>query len=141
MEGIKIVEPIIDHAILSGKRKMVESDINKLIAHENIDSNLISDGYHTFGELYEHRVTLWIVVLKLLYDLGYMSWRSRLHSDSSAFEGWFVLGYGKGKGEQITYHLPLSKWDKCDFAETLDKAPEFDGHTSEDVLERIKKLF
>lgn len=60
---------------------------------------------------------------------------------SSKFDGWFVLGYGYIEGEQITYHLPLSKWDECNFAKTLDKAPKFDGHTSEDVLERIKKLF
>jgi hypothetical protein len=46
----------------------------------------------------------------------------------------------KNKGSQITYHLPTSKWDECDFAITLDKAPEWDGHTSNDVLERIREL-
>ena len=47
---------------------------------------------------------------------------------------------GEEKGEQMTYHLPMSKWDECNFANTLDKAPDFDGHTSQDVLERIKNL-
>lgn len=153
MEGIKTVEPVIDPAILSGKRKMVESDINKLIAHEGIDSNLISDGYHTFGELYEHRVTLWIALCKCVQSNDYSCyngngviidnpvWRTLLHSDGSRFDGWFVLGCKYNKGEQMTYHLPISEWDNCSFAKTLDKAPEFDGHTPNDVLERIKKLF
>ena len=39
--------------------------------------------------------------------------------------------------KQITYHLPLSKWEETGFAETLEKAPEFDGHTPDDVLEII----
>ncbi len=32
------------------------------------------------------------------------------------------MGIGKEKGEQITYHLPLSKWDETNFAETLESA-------------------
>ena len=31
-------------------------------------------------------------------------------------------------------------WGDTDFAEYLERAPEFDGHTAEDVLERIKYL-
>ena len=116
------------------------------------------DGYHTFGELYEHRHALWIVLcfsidtlVKAVPDKnplgavenGFLSvWRSRRHSDGElAFNGdWFLLGINKEKGKQMTYHLPMSKWDECEFAETLEKAPEWDGHTSDDVLERIGKL-
>lgn len=69
-------------------------------------------------------------------------WRSKNHSDGEpAFGGtWFILGIGKEKGEQMTYHLPIDRWDECKFADTLDKAPEFDEHTSDDVLERLKNL-
>jgi len=108
------------------------------------------DGYHTWDELYEHRVALFTALARLLKRqenaIGYVPlgesfvWRSKLHSDGKIFEGWFVMGIGKDNGEQITYHLPLSKWESTNFAETLEKAPEFDGHTSDDVLERIKKL-
>lgn len=107
---------------------------------ENLE---VSDGYHTFDELYEHRITLFIALCKSLKDdVGDWRhvWRSELHSDGSSFEGWFVLGIGTEKGHQITYHLPIDKWDETDFALTRDKAPDFDGHTSADVLERIKKL-
>lgn len=99
------------------------------------------DGYHTWDELYEHRIWLWIKFCETLRnEFSSRVWRSKLHDDGSSFEGWFVLGLGKGMGTQMTYHLPLIVWEATNFAETLEKAPEFDGHTSDDVLERIKKL-
>ena len=116
---------------------------------ENIDKGEISDGYHTFNELYEHRHRLFIALCKAIFlDPQYQTgqkaniWRSKRHSDGElAFGGtWFVLGIGEKSGEQITYHLPIEKWDETDVAMTLEKAPEFDGHTSNDVLERIKNL-
>lgn len=113
-----------------------EQEINELIKSDGIDTNLISDGYHTFGELYDHRIALFIAVAKH----SKCAWRSTSHSDGSSWLGWFVLGIFKEQGNQITYHLPMTEWDNCEFAETLDKAPEFDGHTSADVLNRIKSL-
>lgn len=106
------------------------------------------DSYHTFDELYEHRITLFIALCKQIEEQDQMSigennvWRSKKHSDGElAFGGtWFVLGIFKEKGKQLTYHLPIGKWNETNFADTLDKAPDYDGHTSDDVLERIKKL-
>jgi hypothetical protein len=99
----------------------------------------ISDGYHTFDELYEHRITLYIALCKSL-RMEEDIWKSKQHSDGSRIEGWFILGINKEEGKQITYHLPLSKWDECNFATTLATAPSFDGHNSNDVLERLKNL-
>lgn len=99
----------------------------------------ISDGYHTFDELYEHRITLYIALCKSL-RMEEDVWKSKQHSDGSRIEGWFILGINKEQGKQITYHLPLSKWDECNFATTLATAPNFDGHNSIDVLERLKNL-
>lgn len=120
-----------------------------------------SDGYHNFAELYEHRHTVFIQLCKVLNKEDEMQkslrafkdgfafdpngwvrnvWRSKLHSDGSSYDGWFILGINKAIGEQITYHLPLSKWEATDFAETLEKAPEYDGHTPEDVLKRLVNL-
>lgn len=106
------------------------------------------DGYHTFDELYEHRITLYIALCRIyrtktVRQFGIHApkvWRSKYHSDGSNWDGWFIMGISEENGEQITYHLPMSKWDETGFAETLGKAPEFDGHTSEDVLERLKNL-
>ncbi len=67
-------------------------------------------------------------------------WRSKAHSDGTTYDGWFILGIAKAKGYQITYHLPMSEWENTEFAETLETAPEWDKHTSADVLERIKTL-
>lgn len=109
---------------------------------ENLE---VSDGYHTFDELYEHRITLYIALCREIskrYDKQPINaaWRSKLHSDGSSFDGWFILGLFKAKGAQITYHLPESKWEETSFADTLDRAPEYDGHASEDVLTRISLL-
>lgn len=132
---------------------MNAQQINDLIKERanagQIATDDISDGYHTFGELYNHRIALYMLLAK---QIAYPSrngeyckgdspvWKSKAHSDGSVWEGWFILGIYKSKGQQITYHLPMSEWDKCYFAEELEKAPEWDGHTSEDVLVRVNSL-
>lgn len=136
----------------------LNEDVINLLILENIDTvdtNNVSDGYHTFGELYEHRIQNFITLCRTISnlrayvqgllqqpgDMTKFAWMSTLHSDGTNYEGWFILGLGMEKGEQITYHLPISKWEECaKFAQKLDKAPEFDGHTSQDVLDRLKNL-
>lgn len=131
-----------------------EAHINTLIDNlgENGKSDNISDGYHTFGELYKHRIALYIALCKALELLNSAPatltnktnyvWRSKKHSDGSSFDGWFILGVNyKGGGKQVSYHLPMSKWDETDFVfNTLEFAPEWDGHTSSDVLNRLSLL-
>lgn len=122
---------------------MQVEEINYFIKNNKVDTNLVSDGYHTFGELYEHRIVNFMTICKLVYNSfnNIPTWMSKKHSDGSEWKGWFILGIYTDKGKQITYHLPIEKWDECCmFALTLDKAPEFDGHTSQDVLERLKQL-
>ena len=104
----------------------------------------VSDGYHTFDELYEHRITLWIALCRTMAEHHHRSddvvWKTRYHSDMGFIEGWFLLGMGYDPGEQITYHLPMDRWEECDFAKELQCAPEFDGHTAADVLKRLAAL-
>lgn len=114
-----------------------EEVINNLIQKEKCDTNLISDGFHTFGELYEHRITLFISLARIMQDRTWVViWRCKTD------EEWFVLGISKKEGTQITYHLPISKWEETNFAHTFKREdkPPFDGHTSQDVLERLKLL-
>lgn len=117
-------------------------ELNYLIKNNGVDTNKISDGYHNFGQLYDHRIELWIAICRILSrdEDGIEIWKSTKQSDGNEWEGWFLLGIGWVTGSQITYHLPISKWTECDFAETRIMAPEFDGHTSADVLERLKTL-
>lgn len=101
----------------------------------------VSDGYHTIDELYDHRITLFIALcasMRLHTDAEI--WRSKEHSDGSSFDGWYILGIGSEKGKQITYHIPIGRWDESSFAITRDRAPEWDGHSPADVLTRLKSL-
>ena len=47
-----------------------EALINQIIQAgvkgSGVNTNLISDGYHSFGELYDHRITLFITLCKIL---------------------------------------------------------------------------
>ena len=112
------------------------------------DGVVVSDGYHTMDELYDHRIRLYIQLCKsitrmdpkLLAMDDIEVWRSTLHADGSTFDGWFIMGIGKAAGHQITYHLPLGYWDECSFATELERAPEWDGHTPGEVLQRLKSL-
>lgn len=103
------------------------------------DVGQISDGYHTFDELYDHRITLFIALCRKMHETRTV-WRTECHSNGEKIEGWFLLGIGTQMGEQITYHIPMSRWDECKFASKCDRAPAFDGHTGADVLSRLKKL-
>lgn len=115
---------------------MKEKIINWLIKVTKADTNKISDGYHTFEQLYEHRIELWIALCKNKR----FSWKSKKHSDGSIWKGWFILGNGLNSGLQITYHLPIMYWGRCKSIKTYRKAPKFDGHTPQDVIKRLKKL-
>lgn len=130
MDKITIKEP---YSSVGGSHEMLI---------EVADLSQVSDGYHTIEELYDHRITLFIALCRVYADTHYpiKTWRSKLHSDSTSINGWFIMGIGKEEGKQISYHLPVARWDETDFAETLDRAPEWDGHTSTDVLNRLKAL-
>ena len=99
-----------------------------------VDENT-SDGFHTFKELYEHRHALYIALLRSHPKL---SWRANVHSDGSMYPGWFIAGVKLPSGD-ITYHLPSDMWTNLDGSgiQTLHKAPEWDGHTSTQVLDRL----
>ena len=102
----------------------------------------VSDGYHTFKELYDHRIALYMALCNIISQLGTgLVWKSQKHADGEpAYDGWFVLGLFTEPGRQISYHLPMSQWGKCYFAEEMERSPSYDGHTSEDVLARLSLL-
>ncbi len=96
---------------------------------ENKITGETSDGYHTFNELYDHRCLLWIN-----YCLTNPQGTYLVHDH---FDGWFLLGKETIVG-QISYHCP-NKY--IDLVMSIDQRhPEFDGHTSQDVIERLIKL-
>ena len=116
---------------------------DKCATNNNPPTKCDCDGYHTFNELYDHRVELFIALCRVIWnsvDHPAVVWRSRRHSDGEQWDGWFIMGISTRKGKQITYHLPTTKWKDTDFAITRYKAPAFYGHSSDDVIERLKNL-
>lgn len=97
----------------------------------------ISDGYHSFQDLYDHRKAAFVALTK---SFSSTCWRSKLHFDGTMHEGYFIVGIGEEAGEQITYHYEMKHWELFDHCPEITQAPEFDGHTAEDVVERLLKL-
>lgn len=119
--------------------KSKEAAINHLI--KEADKSKISDGHHTFGELYAHRNLLFINMCKLLKKDGTLDvWRSIKHSDGSIDKEFFIMGVNKTPEGQVTYHLPIEMWESTMWADTLDKAPEYNGYSSSETLTRLKTL-
>lgn len=101
------------------------------------DISSVSDGYHTFDELYEHRHLLFLNLMRMHRAAA---WIAEAHEDGSEIDGWFVAGIELPTG-QITYHLPDDLWEmarRCS-ARTHERAP-WDGHTANDVLTRLRAL-
>jgi hypothetical protein len=89
----------------------------------------LSDGYHTFHELYHQRAVLFAVICNLYKD---KAWKSLKHHDGTMFDGgYFIVGVETPQG-QYTYHYKLDHWDLYDVKE-LESAPEWDGHTADDA--------
>jgi hypothetical protein len=156
----------VEHVILTESPEQIESRLNFLIENckkENlIKENNISDGYHTFGELYEFR--------KLYNAALFNEWGNpntiRKHLDPSSFDGvgsvtgikydvhksmrhndgelcfgggWFIV-VAILPGGQISNHYKMEDWDLFKVPETVIAKYEFDGHTPQDVLERLKQI-
>lgn len=98
--------------------------------------NRLSDGYHTFQELYSHRFALFAALASIYRD---DAWKSLKDSAGREIEGWFIAGIFTKTGMQISYHLPIKYWDYFNFAKEYDSAP-WDGHTSEEAAKRLWAL-
>lgn len=94
-----------------------------------IAGNDISDGYHTFDELYQHRNLLFLNLC--LNDSSNCRWRPH-------YEGWFVLYWETIHG-QISYHLPIKFVRLVDGKIERDDNYQWDGHSPSNVLERLRK--
>ena len=94
----------------------------------------ISDGYHTFNELYHHRMVLFSVICNQNKERAWKSWK---HSDGTMFEDYFIVGITTPKGD-YTYHYHKDNWGIFKVAE-VPRAPVWDGHKPEDI-ERLYSI-
>ena len=96
----------------------------------------VSDGYHTFNELYHHRAVLFSVICNTFKD---KAWKSKKHDTGDMFDGMFIVGIETPQG-QATYHYDINPyWDMFKVKE-LPNAPKWDGHTPEEAIRRISIL-
>lgn len=106
------------------------------------DKSQISDGYHTFAELYDHRNLLWInLCLRLprkstfwLAD-HYPGWDLLVHVDYSQQTQEQPYLHG-----QMSYHVESKYRHLYESKLTQVESYSWDGHTSADVLKRLYDL-
>lgn len=101
------------------------------------DKGEISDGYHTFNELYYYR---------MLYNAAFFNmlpkdWvhKSKRHNDGEECfgGGWFIVMANLPTG-QISNHYELKDWDLFQIPEK-EIADKWDGHTPQEAADRLHK--
>ncbi|PBB08459.1 hypothetical protein CKW39_08850 [Kocuria sp. WRN011] len=99
----------------------------------------ISDGYHTFDELYEYRMLYNAHAARGWYEAGIEVVKSWNHADGvPCFGGsWFVVTAQLPTG-QVSNHYEAKHWDMFDIPD-VDLPPAWDGHTPEDAASRLRE--
>lgn len=99
-------------------------------AKEKIESGDLSDGYHTFNQLYHQRAMLFATIVNQNSD---KAWKTHKHEDGEPCfgGGWFLVTIDTPQGA-YGYHYEDKYWNmfKC---KELEKAEHWDGYTEEDV--------
>ena len=106
------------------------------------DVDLVSDGRHTIGELYDHRHLLFIAFANAITaheGSGIKGFKCRSHNNEDpAYQDYYLAGLLLPQGE-IRYHLPAKTWSSLRLPH-YDVPPRWDGHTSLDILDRLEKF-
>lgn len=109
------------------------------------DRENYSDGYHTFAELYEFRkmynAALFNAWFNTYHDFNvHKSWR---HNDGEYCFGekkeWFIVSAMLPTG-LISNHYKAEDWDLFQIPSVEIAMFKYDGHTANDVLDRIKRF-
>lgn len=90
----------------------------------------VSDGFHTFKQLYYQRMMLFATIVKQNKD---KAWKSLRHEDGELCfgGGWFIVGIDTPEGS-YTYHYEDNFYLLFDCIE-LECGKHWDGHTEKDV--------
>ena len=90
----------------------------------------LSDGYHTFNQLYYQRT---ILFAQIVNDHKSRAWKTRYHEDGEPCfgGGWFLVTIDTPNGA-YGYHCEDKYWGlfECD---EIPKAKHWDGYTEKDV--------
>ena len=115
---------------MSMTTEMINNTINANKHNPEVITDDISDGFHTFGQLYYQRMMLFATLVKLFPK---RSWKSKRHSDGELCfgGGWFLVTIDTPEGG-YGYHYEEKYWDlfECD---ELEVGKPWDGYTEENV--------
>jgi len=105
------------------------------------DTGSISDGFHTFDELYEFRLLSHAFAVRTWSSAGYPVVRSWNHHDGGPClgGGWFIVVAHLPTG-QVSNHYRAADWRLFDGVPEVAAAPVWDGHSSSDVAVRMRAL-
>lgn len=96
----------------------------------------VSDGFHTFGDLYDHRRALMAALAKaVLLD----AWKTRHHhpdDETPMFPGYFLVGINLPTGG-VRYHYKLAHWDDFRSLIEVPHAPVWDGAGPNETVSRL----
>lgn len=90
----------------------------------------VSDGYHTFNQLYHQRAMLFSVIVNQNKE---RAWKTHRHEDGKPCfgGGWFLVTIDTPAGA-YGYHYEDKYWNLFDCKE-IEKAKPFDEYTENDV--------
>lgn len=119
------------------------TDLVPSITEEEIGE--ISDGYHTFNELYYYRMLYNAAFLNTLawYQDNINTFNiyksKRHHTGEECFGGgWFIVMVDLPTG-QVSNHYEMKYWDLFNIPEK-EIADEWDGHTPQIAAERLRNF-
>jgi len=118
-------------------------DLRTLSKVLGVATGELSDGYHTFNELYHFRMLYNAALFNEWAKNGnkYSVHKSKKHYDGELCfgGGWFVV-YAELPTGQISNHYQDKYYDLFNVPESDKALCEWDGHTSEDVSSRIERF-
>ena len=127
---------------IKNKNQVIKKNIE--IMNNKDDWDDVSDGWHTFGGLYNQRLYLWAALVNAYSD---KAWKTKRDENGKAWfddsddindpENHFLVTISTPAGD-YGYHYHNKDWDMFHCKE-IDKAKPFDGYTDKDV-DRILSL-
>lgn len=153
---------MVSEEFLKSATQDIQKEIDQLGKVDGRYVAQLSDGHHTFDELYEFRKMYnavlfneWANPNTVRYHLDekefggvgntqgnkYQVHKSWKHHDGELCfgGGWFIV-VAMLPGGQISNHYKAEDWDLFRVPEVEKALFEFDKHTGKDVLERLKNL-
>ncbi|MEU8867819.1 hypothetical protein [Streptomyces umbrinus] len=105
------------------------------------DTGSISDGFHTFDELYEFRRLYHAHAVRAWLAARYPVVRSWKHHDGEPCfgGGWFIVVAQLPTG-QVSNHYRANSWSLFGDVPEVETAPVWDGHSTTDVARRLRTL-